>query len=51
MNEDTTCCDGGIDAEECYIADIDLGDLRDEVVSFFLSSGGNLVLGSVRPKE
>ena len=51
VNEDTTCCVGGVDAEECYIAEIDLGDLCDEVVSFFLSSGVNTVLGSVRPKE
>ena len=51
VNEETTRCVDGVDAEECYVAEIDLGDLRDEVVSLFLSSGGNLVLGSVRPEE
>ena len=51
VNEDTTCCVGGVDAEECYIAEIDLGDLCDEVVSFFLSLEGNLVLGSVHSEE
>ena len=51
MNEETTCCVGGVDAEECYIAEIEIEDLHNKLVYFSLSSGGNLVLGSVRPKE
>ena len=51
VNEETSCYVGGVDAKECYVAEIDLGDLRKKVVSFFLSSGVNLVLGSVRPEE
>ena len=51
VNEETTCCVGGVDAEECYVSETDLRDLRNEVVSFFLYLGGNLVLGSVRCKE
>ena len=51
VNEETHLCVGGLDSEECYVAEINLGDLRDEVVSFSLSSGGYLVLGSVCPEE
>ena len=51
VNENTTCCVGGIYSKECYVAEIDLGDLRDEMVSFYLSSGRKNVLGSMRPEE
>ena len=51
MNEETTRCVGGVDVEESYVSEIYLGELRNEVVSFLLSSGGNLVLVSVYPKE
>ena len=51
MNKETTRCVGGVDAEECYIAVIDLRGLHNEVVSFFLSSGGKIVLGFVLPEE
>ena len=50
VNEETTLCVDCVGNEECYIAEIDLGNLRNKVFSFFISLGGNIVLGSVRPK-
>ena len=44
VNEEITRCVGGVDANECYVAEIDLGDLHEKVVSVYLFSGGNLVL-------
>ena len=51
IKKDTTRCVSGVDSKECYVADINLRDLDDKVVSFLISSGRNLVLGYVRPKE